>query len=78
MANAPYTTARKITPGALVDPGRGLIISCTGEGKIGLIMQDGSALEIYAYVGTSQLDGISVVSVNAAATTATATVSVVA
>lgn len=77
MATERYTTARKITPGQNVRAGRGVLISCRAEGVLTLVMQDGSLLETYPFQGISLLDNIGVVSVDAATTTATATVSVV-
>lgn len=71
------TTARKITPGTPVDPGAGVIIACSVAGKLTLVMKDGSLLETYATLGTSELVGYAVKDINAAGTTATATVSVV-
>lgn len=73
----PYAKSRTITPGTPVAEGAGVVIACSVAGIVNLIMRDGTILPIYAVVGTSALEGYAITGVQAAGTTATATVSAV-
>lgn len=73
-----YTAARRITPGTGVSSGSGIVIACSAEGTVRLVMHDGSFLDVYVFPGTTKIDALAVKDVNVAGTTATATVSVVA
>lgn len=71
-----YTQARPITPGTPVAPGYGIALACSAAGNERLVMSNGSFLDVYAQQGTAIIDNLSVKDVNAAATTAACTVTV--
>ena len=77
MADPFFFSARPITPGTPVLPGTGVVIACSVEGYVRLVMSDGTFLDTYCYPGTSELKGYAVKGVDAASTTATARVTVV-
>ncbi|TXN41413.1 hypothetical protein FV232_19780 [Methylobacterium sp. WL30] len=74
--NGVYRSAAPITPGTPVPYGDGVVLACSAPGTIRLVMQDGSPFDVYATQGTAILDDMAVRDVNAAATTATCTVTV--
>lgn len=73
-----YTTARAITPGVPASSGTGIVIACSAPGIVRLVMFDKTFLDVYVTVGTAEFTGYAVSGVDAAGTTATAIVSVVA
>lgn len=71
-----YSSASPITPGTPVAPGNGIALACSVGGNLRLVMSDGTFLDLYTIQGTAIIDNLSARDVNAAATTATCTVSV--
>jgi hypothetical protein len=71
-----YRSAAPITPGTPVSSGDAVALACSAAGTLRLVMHDGSFLDFYAQQGTAIVDNLAVRDVNAAATTATCTVSV--
>ncbi|MFK5600250.1 hypothetical protein ACFZ8E_25105 [Methylobacterium sp. HMF5984] len=76
QASPAYRSSSPITPGTPVPFGDGVAFACSAPGTVRLVMQDGTFLDFYAQVGTAIVDSLAAKDVNAGATTATCSVSV--
>lgn len=70
-----YTGARRITPGTPTKPGRGVTIAgpASGEGFVGLILEDNTVMDVYFLGGTLVVDDVAVIGVSTAGGVTTAT-----
>lgn len=64
----------KCVPDQLVSPGTGVVLSAGTAGIVRLLMQDGSSFDVYAVVGTTELNNYAVRGYSTTGTTATGVV----
>lgn len=76
MSDTVYSHGKIITPGTPVVPGSRVLIAASVAGMVRLVLADGSFADIYAIVGTTEVPDLAVKDVNAAGTTATASITV--